>query len=251
MSTDETQSPQEDPSLKIPKQMKSVVFPVTPLTSPKKRFYKKWWFWCGILILPVLISFTAKAVSEKVLIGEWRGTDKDGNEVRLVIRSGGKWSARIEDKSDCCDGGGTWTSSGDDSAKLVIDKDGASWWTRDKRYPQGTEGTCTFIPGGNIIKINCADFVSDNMVRCITAEVATSSARDPSPVGVFKGNAPMGPSTYVLKSDGTYSFIGTGEVDRGTWSQSGTVITFNNQGVRYSMDLSSDGRCLGPSWERQ
>ena len=80
-----------------------------------------------------------------------------------------------------------------------------------------------------------------------------------SPVGVFSGNAAMGPSTYYINADGTYRFVGvnrnTGvgeEVQgRGTWRLSGNTIIFNNQGIEMSWDLSSDGRRLGPSWVRQ
>lgn len=90
-------------------------------------------------------------------------------------------------------------------------------------------------------------------------ERAPKPEKEINPVGVYSGNAPMGPSTYHINSGGRYTFIGvnrsTGvgeEIQgRGTWRRSGNTIIFNNQGIEMRWELSSDGRKLGPYWNKR
>jgi lipopolysaccharide export system protein LptA len=68
---------------------------------------------------------------------------------------------------------------------------------------------------------------------------------------VFSGNAPMGPSTYIIRSNFTYVFRGGSEVNSGTWSLSGNRLTFRRDGGQYQMRISDDGNVLGDTWKRK
>lgn len=79
----------------------------------------------------------------------------------------------------------------------------------------------------------------------------SSSISELDPTGEFSGNAPMGPSTYIINSDHTYTYEGGDEVNSGTWQLSGRSITFNREGVEYTMSFSNDGNTLNGVWRRQ
>ena len=80
---------------------------------------------------------------------------------------------------------------------------------------------------------------------------STSADKKIDPTGVFSGNALMGPSTYIIRSNFTYVFRGGSEVNSGTWSLSGNRLTFRRGGGQYQMRISDDGNVLGDILKRK
>ena len=90
-----------------------------------------------------------------------------------------------------------------------------------------------------------------SILSCFGCGKAETTEAKINPTGVFSGNAPMGPSTYIISSDKTYKFIGQGEVGSGTWDLSGHSLTFTRDGMQYIMRISDDGNVLGNIWKRE
>jgi len=123
-------------------------------------------------------------------------------------------------------------------------------------YAEEHRGNLTSIPDNfikNYIYIIALIFAILSCSGCGKAETIEAKI---NPTGVFSGNAPMGPSTYIINSDKTYKFIGQGEVGSGTWdlsghSLSGHSLTFTRGGAQYTMRISDDGNVLGNIWKRK